>query len=517
MKKIMIFLLCCVLCVYGLFACRPDGGKKEPQRSASTFVLLCSEENRDLIPLLETYAKKQKIDLAVKYAASLSIPKQVRADKEKYDAIWSDNSIWNVGLSAVKNSRSIYVNPVIFAVTQQKYRELGLDSQVKLADIVGAVESGKLRFLMPSVTATNSGASAYLGFLNCLAGNPPVLTEEDLAKPALREALKSLFSGVQRNAGNEEYLLDVFMGGKFDAMVNYESALIALNQRLAQSGEPTLMFLYPIDGVSVSDSTFAYVDNGDAAKQKHFAELQAFLLSAETQTELERHGRRAGYGGLVSDTQIFRAEYGIDAKAYLSPIKYPAGAVIQSAMVLYQELLRKPSCTVFCLDYSGSMYGEGNGQLMAAMRTLLDYDLAAKDLIQFSEGDIAFALPFNDSLLSGTSASGSPQDTQKMYNFLNRLEPDGGTDMYVALEQAAKTLSEIDGDRYTRSIVLMTDGQSVGSLRDLSAPEAFPVFSIMFGDADPKQLDALSAASNGKTFDGRTNLVEAFQEIRAYN
>ena len=45
-----------------------------------------------------------------------------------------------------------------------------------------------------------------------------------------------------------------------------------------------------------------------------------------------------------------------------------------------------------------------------------------------------------------------------------------------------------------------------------------PVFSIMFGDADPSQLDELSELTNGKTFDGRTgDLASVFRTVKGYN
>jgi len=79
-------------------------------------------------------------------------------------------------------------------------------------------------------------------------------------------------------------------------------------------------------------------------------------LSGDTQQKLESMGRRTTYGGLVSNDKVFKESYGIDKNAYLSPIKYPASSVINSALNLYQDLFRKPSVVVFCLDYSGSMY-----------------------------------------------------------------------------------------------------------------------------------------------------------------
>ena len=69
----------------------------------------------------------------------------------------------------------------------------------------------------------------------------------------------------------------------------------------------------------------------------------------------------------------------------------------------------------------------------------------------------------------------------------------------------------------------MTDGASnTGSLRELertykSIGKDIPIFSIMFGDASSYQLEGIAELSNAKVFDGRTNLLEAFKQVRGYN
>ena len=44
-----------------------------------------------------------------------------------------------------------------------------------------------------------------------------------------------------------------------------------------------------------------------------------------------------------------------------------------------------------------------------------------------------------------------------------------------------------------------------------------PVFSIMFGDADPEQLEELAEATNARVFDGREDLIDAFRKVKGYN
>ena len=69
----------------------------------------------------------------------------------------------------------------------------------------------------------------------------------------------------------------------------------------------------------------------------------------------------------------------------------------------------------------------------------------------------------------------------------------------------------------------MTDGQAnVGKYSDLvktynSVKKDIPIYSIMFGSADKSQLSQIANLSNAKIFDGKTDLVKAFKEVRGYN
>ena len=39
----------------------------------------------------------------------------------------------------------------------------------------------------------------------------------------------------------------------------------------------------------------------------------------------------------------------------------------------------------------------------------------------------------------------------------------------------------------------------------------------MFGDADSDQLEEIAELTNAKVFDGSTDLVEAFKEVRSFS
>ena len=69
----------------------------------------------------------------------------------------------------------------------------------------------------------------------------------------------------------------------------------------------------------------------------------------------------------------------------------------------------------------------------------------------------------------------------------------------------------------------MTDGQgNIGRYSDLrdiyrTSKKQIPIYSIMFGSADESQLEDIASLTNAKVFDGKTDLVKAFKEVRGYN
>ena len=424
----------------------------------------------------------------------------------------------------VKHTESISITPVVFGIRQSLAEELGfVGREVSVNDLLEAIRGGNLRFCMTSATQSNSGASAYIGFLYALLGNPEVITSEDLEDPGLQEQMTELLSGVDRSSGSSDWLKDMFLEGGYDAMVNYECLIIQANEELEDRGEETLQVVYPYDGLSIADSPLGYVDNGDDGKEELFLKLQEYLLSDSVQNEIQRTGRRTGYAGISEENRdVFREDWGVQPDRVLSPIRMPASDVLFQCLNLYQTEFKKPSLNVYCLDYSGSMEGEGNEQLVEAMGQLLIQEEAAKNFLQASEHEVNILIPFNLSVLGVYQAEGPGEELEELYDVVRDQPVGGGTNMYEAAMEGLSMLSEYDLSQYTPAIILLTDGESLDSFDDFRDQyEAMgadvPVFSIMFGDAQPEQLEQLAELTNARVFDGRTNLTEAFRQVKGYN
>lgn len=529
-KPIYIGIIIFILVIF-LFS---NTGKTETTKNkqsnkrlgSKTFRIISSQENKESEDIIYKYARSKGYNVIIDYAGTLDIISKLN-NGESYDGIWISNSIWTYMLDSsvkVTNSKCTSINPVIFGIKKSKANELGwIDKTIYTRDIVQAIGEGKLKFSMSNPTSTNSGASAYLGMLSTLAGNPEVLTEENLKDENLQNNLKTLYTGMERSSGSEDFLEELFLNGNYEAVVAYESSIISINKQLTAEGKEPLYAIYPIDGVSISDSPFEYIDNKDQTKKEIFIDIQNYLLSNEGQSYLQLDGKRTWYGGISDavDKTIFNPEWGIDTTKYISPIKYPSTKVIKQALNLYQTALRKPVHVAFCLDYSGSMVGEGYNELVSAMEYILT-EKAEADFIQFNEKDKIDVIPFATQVYLPWSTS-SGTNTKEILQKIKSTEPNGTTAIYPATQKALQLLQNENKDEYNLSVVLMTDGAgNVGTYSELnrvynSLAQKIPVYSITFGEASESQLNKIANLTNGKVFDGKLDLVRAFKEVRGYN
>lgn len=525
---IVIYILICVL-----NSIKIDNYKSSTDRKIkdkNTFRIIASTSTDTLDDKIISYAKKEGFKVEIDHYGDLEIVDKLNSDSKDYDAVWISNSIWLYMLNnsyLTTDSKSIVIDPVVMGIEKSKAKELGfIDSEVYNKDLLNAIKEGKLKYVMASVTKTNTGATSYLSFLNSLAGSPEVLTEEMLDKKELTDDLKDFFKGVERVSGDESYLKDMFLNGNYNAMINYESSLISLNKRLVSMGKEPLYLIYPVDGVAINDMPFAYINNdsNDTITKDRFKSIQSYLRSDEVIKLLEKSGYRSWYGGTNSnaDKNVFNPDWGIDTTKYLKDMKYPSKSVITKAMRLYISIIRKPTHVVFCLDVSGSMYGSGITELKEAMNYILDYDKASVDDLQFSDNDKITIITFNGKV-KDIYPTRYGKDTKDIIYDIDKLETGGTTNIYSPSIEGLKILFKDDSNEYTKTIILMTDGMSnEGSYNELrnyykNNNLDIPIYSITFGNSSESELRDLADLSNAKVFNGKDGLLKAFTEVRSYN
>ena len=547
MKRIFLGILAGMLLLTGCGADSGTGREEEPRESQNTegkaeeqekqeitrvpggqIRILSGSENQELETIIQECSEATGVEIQMEYKGSVDIMRELENGAPDYDAVWPASSIWvSMGDTGhlIKHSQSISMTPVVFGIRESLAEKLGfVGEKVSVNDILTAIRDGEMSFCMTSATQSNSGASAYIGFLYALLGKQEGLTSEDLQKPDLQADIRELLSGVERSSGSSDWLKDMFLEGDYDAMVNYECLIIDANQQLEEEGKEPLYVVYPYDGLSIADSPLGYVDHGDEEKEEAFLAVQEYLLSDKAQAEIEATGRRINAGGVSKENQdVFNRDWGIDTERILSPIQMPEAAVLTEALNIYQTSFKKPSLNIYCLDFSGSMSGTGEEQLKEAMAQILLQENARKNFLQANAGEVNEVVFFDDTILDVQAAA---DDSDEALAELNQKVADfqiaGGTDIYRAAAEALEIASGYDLTNYTPAIILMTDGRSNYNYSNFEEvwnryEEDIPIFSITFGDADPGQLEELAKISGGRVFDGTKDLTAAFRSVKGYN
>ena len=523
-----------------LSAC--GGGEKSDEKASGkgfttqsgkgeAFTIAAGSENKVLEPLVEAFSKKTGYPVHIDYMGSLDIMRMLESGNPSYDALWPASSIWlEMGDKdhLLKHTKTVALTPVIFGIRKSLAEELGYvgRNDITIEEISKAIADGKLRFAMTSATQSNSGASAYLAFLTSLSKNPQGgLTSEDLLDPSLQKKITHLLSGVNRSSGSSNWLVDLFLMGNYDAMVNYEQLIIQTNQALEKQGKEPLYAIYPIDGLSISDSPLAYVDHGKPEKEQCFLSFQNDILSDQGQSFIESTGKRNAYGKVADKNRSqYKKEWGIDVDRTLSPIRLPQISVIEEALSLYQTSFKKPAYTAYVLDYSGSMEGVGNAEMIRAIQDVWIPKRAKENMLLGSDRDQTLFIPFSSFVMDVQSAEGA--DLSNLASLAEKTSVGGGTALYEATAKAMEEMSKVSHlcENYSPAIVLLTDGKANGNMNFDQFAQIYqsygldiPIFSIQFGNANEKELKNLAKLTHARVFNGRKNLAEAFRSVKGYN
>ena len=496
-----------------------------------TFHIVAGSEEEPFEPLVQAFCKEKHVTCKIDYKGSLDIGLMLAGDSAPdTDAVWPASSVWidiYDSKRRVKDAKTIASSPVILGVRMAKARELGwIGKPVRMDDILAAVNAGKLSFLMTSATQSNSGASAYLAMLAAAFGTPDRLDPRALDDPKARAKVKALLKGVARSSGSSGWLKELYLssaeaGHPFDGMWNYEFVVKEANDKLRAKNAELLYAIYPAEGTSYANAPLGYVEHGQDAKTRAFFDaLQAHLLSAEVQAKIAADGRRTAPG--MAKPANAEADWNFDPARMVPSIALPEAKDIARALTLYQEVLRRPSLTAICLDFSGSMQGAGEDQVQRAMKTLLDPAETVKSLIQWTPVDRILILPFDSKVRSVISGDGTALSQARLLEAVQSEKADDGTDMYACAERAMVEMQPyLKSAEYLPAIVIMTDGRSEKRGDFLSVwtrdGHRVPIFGVTFGDADKSQLDEMSKRTSARVFDGKANLAQAFRSVRGYN
>ncbi|HKA02841.1 MAG TPA: substrate-binding and VWA domain-containing protein [Acidimicrobiales bacterium] len=518
-------LVIAVTAMIGVTAACSGGSSGSSTTGPNTLRVLAGSELKDMQPILDDAKKATGVTLVPEYSGSLDGAEKVAGGAPGIDAAWfaSDKYIALAGAGArILARQRIALSPVVVGVRQDVAQRLGWSSgDVSWADLAAAAGKGQFHFAMTNPTASNSGFSALVGLADALTGGQ-ALSTSNIDKQGITQFL----SGQALSSGSSGFLVDAYVNDqdRLDGMVNYESVLVTLNQsgRLHQP----LTLIYPSEGIVTADYPLMLLN---ADKRAAFDKVTAYLTRPEVQARMQQlAARRAVTPGVAPDRRL--------SSALLVEAPFPGSLdVAQHLLDEYNTELRRPARTVYVLDMSSSMEGDRVSRLKQALLGLAGLDNSfTGHFTRFAPREQVTMLPFSTTAQTpqvfdiDSSDPASPSLTA-VRQYISNLEVGGDTAIFSALDaayDAALRAHQEDASAYT-SIVLMTDGENNTGIsaqqftdRITKRPASerdIRIFTVLFGDANPKELQRVASASGGQVFDARTTSLDAvFKEIRGY-
>ncbi|MGW1764461.1 substrate-binding and vWA domain-containing protein [Streptomyces sp. NPDC002073] len=505
----------------------PDGPEETAYRGG-TLRVLASSELADMEPVLEAARKATGVTVKLTWTGTLDAAEQVASGKAdgRYDAIWlSSNDYLRLRPEAVGKLGSetpVMSSPVALGVKPAAVARLGWKpAEVTWSAIHSAVAAGRLTYGMTDPVRSNSGFSALISVASGLSGAQAALTDADVKKAAPR--LTEFFAGQKLTSGSSGWLASAYTRrGTVDALVNYESVLMSMNR----DDRAGLTVIRPRDGVVTADYPLTLLGSAPAGAREAGRALTTYLRGAEAQRAITGKTFRRPVAAGVSPAPGLAADKRRE-------LPFPGTRPVADGLLAsYENELRRPSRTVYVLDTSGSMEDENRiGRLRDALSELAGTGSSAPGE-RFRDREQVTLLPFGSEVKDVHTHLVQPGDPDAALDAIRRdvnaLTPDGGTAVYSSLEAAYEHLGKERTDAFT-SIVLMTDGENTEGepashfdsfYAALPADQrATPVFAVLFGDSDRRELAHITELTGGRLFDatgGNGSLDGAFEEIRGY-
>jgi Ca-activated chloride channel family protein len=497
--------------------------------SPGSFAILAGSELKDIeTGLKDDIRKATGLDLAFTYTGTLDAVDRIAAG-DKSDALWVSHGKYLAMNDALKGrilaQEKTMLSPVLLGLKASKARSLGWDTEEPTwKDIADAAKAGKFTFGMTNPTSSNTGLVATIGLAAALAKNPDALTEEDLKNPRISD----FFKGQSLTSGSSGWLAEIYEHdqSKVDGIINYESVLLSLNAS-GKLSEP-LTLVYPKEGIITSDYPLMLL-NG--AKRADYDKLIAYLRSRDFQTKMsERTLRRPVNADATVAASI--------PKRTLIELPFPGQASLIAALLdNFLSDVRIPGSSRYVLDLSTSMKGDRIDSLKKSMLMLASgAPIGSQRYARFQNreevGIITFSSRPSRTVLfpMGSTVQQNSETRAAISQFIQPLSADGNTAIYSATQQALVELGRerrLATEKRYYTVVLMTDGVNNRGLNRAEFAEWYhnqgedvngiPVFSILFGEGNARDLGELAELTGGRLFDSRSNsLAAVFKEIRGY-
>jgi Ca-activated chloride channel family protein len=436
------------------------------------------------------------------------------------DEAWSEEQ-GNESAVVVGEVARYAVSPVVIAMWEGLAREMGWPGEaISWQDLLARAETDPdFRWSHPS-TSSASGLLATLAEFYAGAGKTRGLTIDDVQADATLNYVAALEKTVQYyGEGSEPAIIEQALEegrGFLDAFVVQEQMVVHFNTR--RQGQEKLVALYPVEGALWEDHPLALLETEDLTllQRQVFAQFRDYLLSAEAQDLILRHGYRPADLSIRLDgpDSPLTIENGVDPSEPKTALQVPGASVIKVVRDVWWYTKRHTN-VYLVVDTSGSMRGKKLALAQEALGVFLDQiqgDLERVGLIEFSTR--VSTLVYLDELGNNRST---------LEAAIGGLIAQGDTALLDGVSEAYKRLQKLGDTERINAIVVMTDGRENNSrtslrslVNDLENESGVPVvvFCIAYGsDADLGTLRDIAEPSGGQVREGDLETIRDLYKI----
>ena len=298
-----------------------------------------------------------------------------------------------------------------------------------------------------------------------------------------------------------------------------ENDLIYINRGLTEYRPPEqLVALYPKEGTFWHEHPLAIV-NADWVTPEQ-AEAARLFIDYVLTPDVQRAIMEQGFRPANPDVELgfpFVEENGVDPAGPATVLDVPAPEVI-AAIQQSWAFVKKQADILLVIDVSGSMGNDGK------------IDQARQAALAFLDGmeptnRVGLAFFSNGYELRVPVANFETNESQ-LRSHIQSMRPEGGTELYMAVRDSVKAMTEDTSDGRIRAVVVLSDGEDTGE-RNISLNDAVSsiaasrdslnpviVVPVAYGaDADINALNAIARASATRVVSGDPENINSVLEI----
>jgi Ca-activated chloride channel homolog len=514
-----------------------DGGSKGPQAGEVRVEFVYSPEKEVLLkPLIDRFNEdNDEVFVEGRTEASGETVRRIGQRREEPVAWSPASSLWGRQLNfeadrplAPEDNPSIVRTPLVIAMWEPLARALGWPKkQVGYADIlklatsgrgwaaVGKPQFGPFKLVHTNPDFSTSGLEAVVAEYYSATGKKEGLLEKDVKSSKARQTVKGIERSIVHYGDTTLFIADQMRKGGpgyASAVAMEEATLLDFNRDTG--GQPKLVALYPTEGTFYSDNPFIVLDAPwVSAEERQAAKKFQEFLADEIDAELAGDAGFRAADLKQKPAGRVTAANGADPAQPKRVLGLPEPRVLGLIKKSWRED-RKPANVLLVLDTSGSMNEEG--RLENAKQGVEAF------LREVSPNDRVGLTVFSDLIKQLAPIQPVRQNRARLRSLVRDLIADGGTAVYDATLEGARTVERLRDDEHINAVVVLTDGEDTDSTRSVDevvreldrgdSQERIRVFTIAYSAGAAGAEDALkrmAEASGGQSYKGDVEDIEA--------